>query len=264
MALWYIALSLSRGTYLSMFISSFLMVILFQGSHIKCKRRMNEYLKRIFLWISIVIGFFVLVHLIRNVSQSLVNIFSKDEIAFERIEYSNNISDKDVTSVPRTEEPETIDISNKRFAIWNASIKMVMTSPIIGVGNSYTNYHNMSLEEREYFTSHERIMIDYSGGNIHNGYLQILVYCGIVALILYLSFLICSLLKVIIFFRFTKNIYLTNQCIFLFTLVVYLLANNLVETNMALMGANAFQAAFWLFSGYVISLCNITKKKGKL
>ena len=51
-----------------------------------------------------------------------------------------------------------------------------------------------------------------------------------------------------------------NECVCLFTIVLYILINNLFETNMALMGANSFQAAFWLCSGYVVSICNIKKK----
>lgn len=263
-SLWYIILSLSRGTYLSIFIASFFMVTLFQNSHVRYKSNICRFLKKVFLWGCFVTAAIVLTGLIRNISQSLVNMNSKDEIVFERIEYSNNTPNESAAVAQVVEESPAIDISNKRFAIWKASIKMAMKSPIIGVGNSYSKYHNMTSEEQEYFTPYERIMIDYSGGNIHNGYFQIFVYCGIVALIFYMLFLIYSLLKIIRFYKTTNNIYLKNRGTFLFGIIIYLLVNNFVESNMALMGANAFQAAFLLFSGYIIFLCNTEKKKEKI
>lgn len=263
-SLWYIILSLSRGTYLSMLTASFISVILFRKPYPKYKRKMYIYLKKVLIWCCFVIAACVFTGLVRNISQSLVNISSKDDIVLERIEYSNNDSVETAAVVQAVEEPASIDISNKRFAIWKASIKMAMQSPAIGVGNSYSNYHNMSLEEQEYFTPNERIMLDYSNGNIHNGYLQIFVYCGCIALTFYVIFLICSLSKVIRFFKSVKNIYVNNQIVFLFGIVIYLLTNNLVESNFALMGANSFQAAFLLFSGYIVWFCNNERQKGKV
>ena len=106
--------------------------------------------------------------------------------------------------------------------------------------------------------------IEYAKGNIHNGYLQILVHCGSIALGIYLVFIaICGIKSVIYLFKTVKAPEEDCERYKLFSLalpmVANILVNNVVESNMVLMGANFFQAVFWFAAG--ITVFCISKRK---
>lgn len=259
LSMWYIVLSLSRGTYVSILLTFIISFAIYRIPKI----HINTVLQRVFVK-SILICFTIIILLIfsallRKFSQDVVNKTNETKFVIERIEYKNQ-SRNQSRQVQNTQN----DISNKRFGIWKASIKLAMYSPVLGVGNSYIKFQNLSNIEQNRFTSYEKQMINWSGGNIHNGYLQIFVYCGLFAFLFYFLFLLSSLLKVCAFFSQKGCCHINNQGVFVFSIVLYLLINNLFETNMALMGANSFQAAFWLFSGYIISLCNTHWENARL
>lgn len=160
------------------------------------------------------------------------------------------------------------DISNKRFDIWKNHIEIMTGKNILlGVNDPWIYYQKNSEQGME-FTHQQFIFIDWAKGNMHNGYLQIFVNCGIVALGLMLLFLVICFVKCLgMFFRGIKNNCDTedpNYTLFALSapMVVCILVDNLVETNFVLMGANFFQAIFWFAAGICV-FCVTQKRKEK-
>lgn len=152
---------------------------------------------------------------------------------------------------------EDIDITNKRTDIWKAHLSILTgKNLLIGVNDPYLWYQEMT-EQGVTFTEHQKRFIEWAGGNMHNGFLQILVNCGIFALMAMLLFLILCFIRCVRYFYIAVH---KNGCtgdhysVFAFSLsmVLCILANNIVETNFVLMGANFFQALFWFLAGAAV------------
>ena len=263
MSMWYIALSLSRGTYLSLLLTYVITFILYKIPQKDLSLSHHKRMPKFLLFCLISVGVLASSFFLKECSLAIVNKCTQNDLVLERIEYRQTSE----LALEQSFEPEPkaqIDISNKRLGIWKASIKLVMSSPFLGVGNSYIKLQQLSNTEKAKYSINEINMINWSAGNIHNGYLQILVSCGIFSLFFYVIFLLLCFINVCNFFKHEQNIHTRNQCILSFSIVLYLLINNLFETNMALMGTNSFQAAFWIFSGYVITYCKVYKEKNRL
>lgn len=148
-------------------------------------------------------------------------------------------------------EADSDDISNKRFSIWKASFNSMKGKYIFGIGDTVSNLDNVKNE----LSKDDVAMIEYSHGNIHNGYLQIFIECGIIALLLYIGMLIWFVFRSLkALYEHRKNNHTYQLLLLLLAIPFYILLNNCFETNMALMGANVFQAVLWLFSGYAVTL----------
>ena len=163
---------------------------------------------------------------------------------------------------------EERDISNKRFDIWKNHIQIITGKNILTGVNDPLIYFQKNSEAGMEFTHEQLIFIEWAKGNMHNGYLQIYVNCGVVALLLMLVFLIICFIKCLGMFAWgvKNNMEANNLCYTLFALcapmVVCILVDNLVETNFVLMGANFFQAVFWFAAGVCV-LCVTQKREEK-
>ena len=160
------------------------------------------------------------------------------------------------------------DFSNKRFDIWKNHLEIMTGKNILfGVNDPWIYFQKNSAQGVE-FTHQQLIFIEWAKGNMHNGFLQIFVNCGIVALGLMLIFLVICFVKCLGMFTWgvKQNIERNNLQYTLFALsapmVVCILADNLVETNFVLMGANFFQAVFWFAAGICV-LCVTQMRKEK-
>ena len=235
----YISLSLSRGTYLCASLVLIFFVFLYVTSNRKQivfiigKKVLCALLALLLVTAGVSIlqnGMLYVANAIRQISNDSSD--TNDEIVSERIESSG-------------------DISNKRFSIWKASYNLAKDNLLIGVGDIYTAYLNL---DEENSLSHEDLnYLNYSRGNVHNGYLQIIFECGMFAFAIYIIYMIYIVTRALTGLyklrnsRAQYNIVLVSVCV-----IVYMLLNNIVETNMALMGTNVFQAILWVFVGFVM------------
>ena len=164
-------------------------------------------------------------------------------------------------------QKEDRDISNKRFDIWKNHIEIMTGKKILTGVNDPWEYFQKNYEQGMKFTKAQRTYIKWAKGNMHNGYLQIFVNCGIFALALMLIFLLICFVKCLgMFFRGVKQNLQANHLTYtLFALsapmVVCILVDNLVETNFVLMGANFFQAIFWFAAGICVFCVTQTRKE---
>lgn len=165
-------------------------------------------------------------------------------------------------------QTENRDISNKRFDIWKNHLEIMRGKNVLtGVNDPLIYFQKNSAQGME-FTHQQLIYIEWAKGNMHNGFLQIFVNCGIVALALMLVYLLICFVKCLGMFTWgiKHNIQRDNLQYTLFALtapmVVCILVDNLVETNFVLMGANFFQAIFWFAAGICV-FCVTQKREEK-
>ncbi len=152
---------------------------------------------------------------------------------------------------------EDIDITNKRSGIWAANLSLLKgKNMVVGVNHPVKYMENTKAEGVSY-TEDQEFYINYAGGNTHNGYVQILVNGGLLAFIPMLMFLLYCVIKVIKHLSatlFAGKAKSKDYLIFALVLpmVLAILINNVFETNFVLMGANFFQAIFWFAAGACI------------
>ncbi len=180
--------------------------------------------------------------------EELSDIIDKLQQGFEGREEANN---------------DNIDITNKRMDIWQAHLGLLSGKTLLVGVNHPMKYYEAMTAEGMTFTSQQHRFIAWANGNMHNGFLQILVNCGVVALALMVSFLLLCTCKALRFF-FTQFLTAGNgssYLLFALTLpmVIAMLVNNVVETNFVLMGANFFQAIFWFAAGACVA--SISRKE---
>lgn len=152
---------------------------------------------------------------------------------------------------------DDIDITNKRADIWKAHLSILTGKNLLtGVNDPYQWYKEMT-DNGVTFTEHQKFFIEWAGGNMHNGFLQILVNCGLFALLAMLVFLaLCFVRCLRYFWHSIRDKACAGERYHVFALslpmVLCILGNNFVETNFVLMGANFFQALFWVLAGAAV------------
>lgn len=166
----------------------------------------------------------------------------------------------------RVENAANVDVTNKRKDIWLTHLSLVANKNILFGVNEPLVYYNKNTENGVIFSENTKKFVEWASGNMHNGYLQILVHCGVFAFASMLVFLILAVIGTISFLiKCAKNKDLADGKLYtLFSLampmVLAVLSNNVVETNFVLMGANFFQAVFWFVAGICV-FCFIKSKE---
>lgn len=167
----------------------------------------------------------------------------------------------------RVENDANVDITNKRKDIWLTHLSLVGGKNLIFGINEPLDYYNKNVANGVTFENSTKTFVEWADGNMHNGYLQILVHCGIPALIAMLAFLVLAAYLAIrfIILALKDKTVADGEKYKLFSLcmpmVLTILANNVVETNFVLMGANFFQAVFWFAAGACIFCIKPQKEK---
>ncbi len=153
-------------------------------------------------------------------------------------------------------DAENTDISNNRFRIWRDHLSLLEGEHLfIGI-NQPPAYLTSRQAAGEVFTDEQVATVTYAGGNLHNGYLQMLVNGGLVTLIPMAVFLLWCAVRAL---GYAGGALLTRRrptdsrayALFSVTLpmILAILVNNVFETNFVLMGANFIGAFFWLIAG---------------
>lgn len=163
------------------------------------------------------------------------------------------------------------DITNKRKDIWvgNLSLLSDKRNLFIGVNDPYV-YLARNIESGKEFSHYQTVWIEWARGNMHNGYIQVLVNCGVVAFLLFIAYIILSMKKAICFMlvnikkKSQMNKEEHERYIYFVVCVAFIcavLVNNIFESNMLLYGTNFFQNMFWFVAGTFY--CIVEKPKEK-
>ncbi len=104
---------------------------------------------------------------------------------------------------PDTETPEedifdrgydlSTDISNQRFAIWKSALEIFSESPIFGVSRANIRAFAEKNLPKTYIINNYHMKFD----SMHNTYVEVLTSCGIVGIILFMSFMIYVIVRII-------------------------------------------------------------------
>jgi len=280
-AMTYISLALSRGTYLSGAV--FLLVFLVVRLPFKFEKRLNIWLQAGVRALSVVLCFAIAIgafSVLRSGCVAIATAIADQKEEQEAPPPTPQIPNESTPAPDNTGDTDKIledlnqgfdgrvesqsgnkDITNKRMDIWTAHLSLLKGKELfIGVNEPHIYYEVQKANGKE-FTHHQFIFIDWAKGNIHNGYLQILVHCGIFALLAFVAFLaICAVRSLIFMFKKDRDSEKEKLFSLALPMVINILANNVTETNMVLMGANFFQAMFWFAAGIVV-FCTVKEKK---
>ena len=263
----YISVALSRGTYVSgvVLIVSFLLI--------RPPLTVEERLRVVWQW-CIRVGSAVLAVFVCMVGLYAVNKAACTVMVWnyeQKLEYSSEEEADELAAIVenalqgsagRVEaDRDDIDITNKRTGIWRAHLQLLEgVHRLIGVNHPLI-FTERRLQAGKTFWVEQVNFIRHANGNLHNGYLQILVNGGLLALIPMLLFLtICGV-------RSARRLIAPTRTaayeLFAVTLppVLAILCNNIFETNFVLMGANFMQAFFWLVAGACVQ--TMTEKEGR-
>lgn len=151
----------------------------------------------------------------------------------------------------------TEDISNGRFEIWRAGIKVFLEHPLTGVGNkNILNYVNEKI-------SREMLMrTPLMAANMHNGYLQVLVANGGIAFLALIVFLIYVFIKCMMYF-FKKEMdgnISWYSCI-MFAFVLGMMVQNLFDSNLFNFINLSAVVMTWVFMGYLLNIVDNSIEK---
>lgn len=175
----------------------------------------------------------------------------------------NNIQTNNNDHVTINRDYGDSDVSNGRFELWNAGIKVFINHPIFGVGvkniNTYTN---------KYLSSETLKEAPFISENMHNIFLQVLVAHGIFAFLIFIIYLLIVILKYLIILFKTDNFNNKNTLIYKLNIVnmailCSLLVINLFDSHILYFCSVFFTFIFWNTISNINSLNddNITKKR---
>lgn len=149
------------------------------------------------------------------------------------------------------------DFSNRRFDIWESGIEVFQTSPIFGVG-----FRNIvpAAEEKApntYIINNDQVKFE----SFHNMFVDVLVSQGIVGIVIFLSFVILTLIWLIHLFtrKFKKDyVYLVT----LFASIISIGVSAFVSPDVVYVNTqHAFM--FWTFLGYLMHYANKRRQESK-
>lgn len=103
---------------------------------------------------------------------------------------SNNKTQKTERTVGRSQDLQS-DISNGRFNLWASGLEVWKTKPITGTGyNSFLPYVREAIPDTYVVNNDQGEYV-----SLHNGYINILVYQGVLGAALFAAFMVCVMVK---------------------------------------------------------------------
>lgn len=106
----------------------------------------------------------------------------------------NKISEEEQVEAEKIGREEDIkaDPSNRRFAIWGSGIEVLQTSPLFGTGYvTFVPYTEKNLPDTYVIKNDHGVF-----ASMHNGFLNVLVYQGIVGFVIFIVFTISVVIKI--------------------------------------------------------------------
>ena len=274
---WYISLSVSRGTQISLAAAAVAFFLLY--GYRPSKNAFFAVAKRVACAGLAVLTFYGFMLSIRQISFKTVQFLDSKNIVeikvdgFDRVEYKDekdkekqdSAEDKNDKLKPSNSkeltdiEKKLSSISNKRYDIWKSALNVSRDKRLFGCAKYYNEYA-LNGKNKPWLTEYDTEFMEWSKGNAHNGYLQIFVDIGIFGLLSYMVFLVWCLIKNIKAYKKASINQKTAFAVCL-SIVCYVLVNNLFETNMVLMSSNVISATFWFVAGICMTLSAVILKR---
>ncbi|WP_429973823.1 O-antigen ligase family protein [Enterococcus sp. AZ163] len=183
----------------------------------------------------------------------------------EGLEETDNSDESNKVPVKVEHSEEGSEISSGRFNIWKGGISVLSQKPLFGFGElDFFSSSKLNFNKRK-LTDQNLISLEKSHGNMHNGYLQVLLASGIVGFLIvyvYYALNILSLFKVFLFSGSNrKNISGFNMAFLGVSLILLLsfFVNELVEVHLLFNKRDVISLIFWYYLG-ILSTTFLQKK----
>lgn len=246
----YFSLTLSNGGFLTYIAFLVLLIIAYIFPNWKQTKGTAKALFSTFLASVLLLGGTIgLMFAVRNGMSYIPPLVEKIWVA-EDPENPDAADDEEANKIELERIESGDDTSNGRLVIWSGSLKALRQHPLFGYANMWLSEEDARPFDISSFTEEETEWLFKHVGNLHNAYVQVAVYSGIVGFILFLIFG-CLLVKKIglALIRGKKNTMTYNVLAVLFSIVGAIAANGLVEAHLLYTRQDPYGAIFWIYLG---------------
>lgn len=157
-------------------------------------------------------------------------------------------------------ERDDEEVSNGRFTIWKAGLAAWKQAPIFGIADADVYHGGNTINSKisaSLLTKLNQNELKRSQGNMHNTYVQVLVYSGVVGFILFAALAIAILAQYLRFLIFEKKDGLYPVIAIMFSLIAAMAVNGLVETHILFNRQDPYGVLFWFFTGMGLLLVKL-------
>ena len=253
----YIVFSDSRTGLVSLLVG----ISLFTYMHLLRKETrlagIKKYLKNILIVLGVVVITFVGTQLIKITYNNVVVPVLSEFFYEEGLEVENPEEEKELAKIGR-EEDINVDPSNRRFDIWKSGLEIFKTTPVVGTSYiSFLPYVEDNLPDT-YVVNNDH----GNFGNMHNEYLNVLVYQGVIGAVILVLFIVRA-----IYIIFNNMFKLENQKFYYYSMLFTLVAIVAAAMMFVLEGVytNSVGAfVFWSALGYLVHFLSYKKMGGSV
>ncbi len=156
------------------------------------------------------------------------------------------------------------DLSNGRITIWTGSLKALRQHPLFGYANMLWDEQDELRFETSDFSASELEWLYRHNGNLHNAYVHIAAYSGIVGITLFLILGLLLVKKVgVVMLRGRKDTVYFSLISLLVCIIGAIAANGMVEAHLLYTRQDPYGAIFWLYVGVTALLAELYQNSDK-
>lgn len=156
------------------------------------------------------------------------------------------------------------DTSNGRTDIWKAGLTAWKEAPLFGLADMKIVKDDTikSKVDISVFSDDDIFNLKRANGNMHNSYIQVIVYSGVIGFMLFLAFgALLGKKYIISLFKMDKDSQYYKVVGTIFALVGALAANGMVESHLLFNHHDPYGAIFWFYLGMGIYFINKYNKQ---
>ena len=250
----YFSLTLSNGGFLTLLAFEIMIVLTYVMPKIVSKNRIKAILLFLIISVSCVGITYGLMSGVRYVMAYVPSLISS--IGKESTHDDPDSEEDDKIEFQRIESGE--DASNGRVVIWSGGLKALAQHPVLGYADFWIDEGSDTRFDMSVLSDEEEARLYKHEGNLHNVYMQVLVFSGIAGFVLFISFAVVVVIKIgRALIKGKKEGTLYNLIAIIFSLLVAFMANGMVESHLIYRRQNVFGSIFWLFVGIILVLVEL-------
>lgn len=260
----YYSLTLSKGGFVTLLIMVVLLIVIFVLPILQ--KRFKPFISLSLCALVIILSVLVVHYVPTLLRAGLSYVPSYVQSLTETPEEKENKTEEKIEFV-RIESGD--DASNGRTNIWKAGFTALKEYPLFGLADmrvfqgediNYEDFHANIISSKVDINvlSDDNISnLIRANGNMHNAYVQIIVYSGIIGFLLFISFAVLLVKKyVLTLLKMDKDSYHYKIIGVIFTLVGALAANGMIENHLLFDRQDPYGAVFWFYLGIGIYFIN--------
>lgn len=250
----YFSLTLSRGGQVTLYALIIAVCVFLQFARLL--KKMNIFKAAIITFLTIIIAI-VGSNLVISTARTTLTFFP-NTIRYinymkehEKVEESTEDDEFKGIELERIESGD--DVSNGRFAIWEAGISIFKQEPLFGIGNARIYENDVLINtfiDEDKLTEGNKHWLKWANGNMHSVYVQILVYSGVLGFGLFVLIALATAKRFLLFIYRTDTDTTEYKIVALIlSVIVAFVANGVIETHLLFDRQDPFGVIFWLYVG---------------